>query len=58
MIPPAIVSLADTTPSTLPWFWVKICSNAVPALVASHSPVWSPTSLYSPPSIFGLSALT
>ena len=42
-MPPAIVSLAEMTPSILPPFCVKICSNVVWATVASHLPVWSPT---------------
>ena len=56
MMPVAIVSFADTTPSILPPFCVNSCSKAVPALVASHRPVWSPTSLRAPLSRAGLRA--
>ena len=45
MMPPAIVSLAETMPSTLPPFCVYSCSKAVPATLASHLPVWSPTTV-------------
>ena len=44
-MPPAMVSLAEMTPSTLPPFWVNVCSKVVCATVASHLPVWSATIL-------------